>query len=131
MSTFILPVTTLFVSVNALLLIGLSLLVVHHRIANQVALGSGGVDALERAVRTHANLIEYAPLALILLALLEVNSLPGWQLLVLGGLFTVARVSHIHGMLSATLATRSTGALVSIIAIIAMIGRLLTLAVFS
>lgn len=130
MSTFILPVTTLFVCANTLLLVGLAMLVVHHRIANQVALGGAGIEALERAIRTHANLIEYAPLALILLGLLEVNGLPGWQLLVLGGVFTVARLSHAHGMLTATLPTRSAGALFTIIIMVSMVGRLLTLALF-
>lgn len=129
MSTFVLPVTAVVASVNIALLVGLAFLVVHHRISNQVALGGGGVEALERAIRVHGNLAEYAPSALILLGLLELNDLPVWQLGVLGGLFTLARVSHLHGMLSATQLTRSMGALFSVIVMVAMIGRLLTLAV--
>lgn len=129
MSTFVLPVTTLFVCAHALLMIGLALLVVHHRIKNQISLGGGGIEALERAIRTHGNLTEYAPVALILLALLELNGLSAWKLFALGGLFTGARLSHIHGMLSAAVQTRTYGALFSVIAIIAMIGMLLMLAV--
>lgn len=128
MSAFILPITAVYASFNIMLLIGLALLVVHHRIANQVALGGGGIEPLERAIRTHANLTEFAPSALILLALLEFNGLPMWQLVALGALFTLARISHVHGMLTATLLTRSFGALVSIIAMVTMIGLLLTLA---
>jgi hypothetical protein len=120
-----LPVTTLFVSANALLLIGLALLVVHHRIANQVELGAGGVERLERAIRAHGNLAEYAPLALILLAFLEFNGLPAWQLLALGGLFTVARLSHVHGMLAAAALSRTFGALFTVVTMLAMIGLLL------
>ena len=129
MHAFVLPVTTLYASVNILMLVVLAFLVVHHRIANQVALGHGGIEALERAIRTHGNLAEYVPSALILLALLELNGLPGWQMHVLGGLFTLARLSHVHGMLTATPLSRSMGALFSVIAMVSMIGRLLTLAV--
>lgn len=124
MPTFVLPVTAIFAALNVALLIGLSLLVVHHRISNQISLGGGGVEALERAIRVHGNLTEYAPSALILLALLELNGLPVWQLSLLGGLFTIARALHVHGMLTATLATRSFGALFSVIVMLSMIGLL-------
>lgn len=127
MSSFVLPVTTLFVAINALLLIGLALLVVHQRIQNKVALGGGGVEPLERAIRAHGNLAEYAPLALILLALMELNGLPAWKLLALGGLLTVARFSHVHGMLRAASPTRGFGALFTIISMIAMIIQLLVI----
>lgn len=129
MSTFVLPITTLFVSANALLLISLALLVVHHRIQNKVELGGGGVEALERAIRAHGNLSEYAPLALILLAMLEFNGLPAWKLLTLGGLFTVARFSHVHGMLRAAAPTRTFGALFTVISMIAMTVQLWWMAV--
>jgi len=128
MSSFVLPITSLVASAIVLLMIALALLVVHYRIANQVALGGAGIEPLERAIRTHANLTEFAPLALILLALLELNGLAPWQLWTLGGLFIVARLSHVHGMLSATLLPRSTGALLTVILMTSMMGRLLTLA---
>lgn len=95
MSTFVLPVTALYAGINIMLLVSLAFLVVHHRIANQVALGHNGVEPLERAIRVHGNLAEYAPSALILLALLELNSVSSLHLYVLGGLFTFARVSQI------------------------------------
>ena len=129
MSDFVLPITAVYASLNVMLLIVLALFVVHHRISNQVPLGAGNIEALERAIRAHGNLAEFAPSALILLALLELNGLPAWQLIILGALFTLARVSHVHGMLTATLMTRSMGALFSIVIMVTMIGRLLTLAV--
>jgi len=128
MNTFVLPVTALYAGVNIMLLVSLAFLVVHHRIANQVALGHNGIEALERAIRTHGNLTEYVPSGLILLALLELNSLPGFQLYVLGGLFTFARASHIHGMLTATQLTRTIGAMFTVITMMAMAGQLLVLA---
>lgn len=130
MTTFILPVTAVVASVNVLLLIVLAFLVVHHRINHQVALGGGGIEPLERAIRSHGNLAEFAPSAMILLGLLEFNGLAAWQLWTLGGVFTLARLSHVHGMLTATLATRSFGALFSLIMLVVMIGRLGTLALW-
>jgi len=129
MSDFVLPITAVYASLNVMLLIMLAFFVVHHRISNQVALGGGNIEALERAIRAHGNLAEFAPSALILLALLELNGLPAWQLVTLGALFTLARLSHVHGMLTATLMTRSMGALFSIVIMVTMVGRLLTLAV--
>jgi len=128
MSSFVLPITSMITAANVLLMVTLAMLVVHHRIANQVALGGAGIEPLERAIRAHANLVEYAPLALILLALLELNGLEAWQLWTLGGAFSVARLLHAHGILSTTLATRSSGALFTMILMVAMMGRLLTLA---
>lgn len=128
MNTFVLPVTALYAGINIMVLVSLAFLVVHHRIANQVALGHNGVEPLERAIRTHGNLAEYVPSALILLALLELNGVAGLQLYVFGGLFTFARVSHIHGMLTATPLTRTTGAMFTVIAMMAMAGQLLLLA---
>lgn len=127
MSVFVLPITTLYASINIMVYVGLGFLVVHHRIANQVAFGDGGIDALHRAIRSHANLAENLAPALILLAILELNALPAWQMHVLGGAFTLSRLSHIHGILSATLATRSIGALTSATLITTMAGLLLVL----
>ena len=126
MSDFVLPITTLYASINIFIMIAMLFLVVHHRIANEIPLGSNGIEALERAIRSHGNLTENLPSALILLALLELNGLPGWQLHLLAGAFTVARLSHIHGMLTATLTTRSMGALSSVILMTTMVGLLLT-----
>lgn len=125
MADFVLPITTLYASINIFIMIIMMFLVVHHRISNQIALGAGGIEALERAIRTHGNLAENVPAAMILLALLELNAVPAWQLHLLAGAFTVARLSHIHGMLTATLNTRSMGALFSVILMTAMIGVLL------
>jgi len=121
--------STLFAVINIAILIVLAFLVVHRRIAHQVALGAGGHDTLERAIRAHGNLAEYAPAALILLALAELNGLPAWQLYALGGVFTAARLSHAHGLLTATLRTRTLGTIFTIVVMMSLIGRLLTLAV--
>ena len=62
------------------------------------------------------------------MALLELNGVPAWQLMVLGGLFTSARCSHVHGMLTASAGSRAAGALGTVIIMLAMAGQLLLLA---
>lgn len=49
---------------------------------------------LQRAVRGHGNLIEYAPLFLILMLLAELNSVPATYLHLSGIIFTLGRLMH-------------------------------------
>jgi len=117
-----LTITSLYLALNALLAVGLTLLVVHHRIEHQVGAGDGGHVDLGRAIRAHGNLTENAPLALLLMAVLEINGLPAWQLHLLGAGFTLARFAHVYGILTATLTPRSMGALATAIVLMSMSG---------
>ena len=51
-------------------------------------------DTLYRAVRAHGNLIEYAPLFLILMLIAELNGLSSLYLHISGSIFTVGRFMH-------------------------------------
>ena len=51
-------------------------------------------DTLYRAVRAHGNLIEYAPLFLILMLIAELNGLSSFYLHVSGSIFTTGRFMH-------------------------------------
>ena len=51
-------------------------------------------NTLERAIRGHGNLVEYAPLFLILMLLLESNGAPDSQLIYSGVAFTLGRLMH-------------------------------------
>jgi len=51
-------------------------------------------DTLYRAVRAHGNLIEYAPLFLILMLIAELNGLSSFYLHTSGSIFTVGRFMH-------------------------------------
>lgn len=94
MPTIGLPVTALYAALLAPLLIVLSVRVIAFRRAERVSLGDGGHSALQRRVRAHANFIEYAPFALILLGLLE--SLRGAPLVLhaVGAAFLAGRIAH-------------------------------------
>jgi uncharacterized membrane protein YecN with MAPEG domain len=88
----------LFASLHALLLLALIAPISRHRHRHKIGLGSGGDPVLERKIRAHANFIEFVPIALVLLALLELAGLqPGW-LWMFGVVLLLARVMHALGL---------------------------------
>ena len=91
-------ITLLYGSILGLQLIVMTIRVVLLRRSHSVGLGAGEHRDLEKAIRAHANLIEYAPLALILMALLEQNAAPAWQLHGLGATLVVSRLLHAWGL---------------------------------
>lgn len=94
----IVPITALYASLFGLLLIALSLRVVAQRRASNVGLGDQGVEPLSLAIRAQANLVEYVPMTLILLLLLELNGGREWVLHALGSALLVARLLHAWGL---------------------------------
>tara|TARA_B100001063_G_scaffold42862_1_gene36669 strand:+ start:3060 stop:3449 length:390 start_codon:yes stop_codon:yes gene_type:complete len=51
-------------------------------------------QVLDRAIRGHGNLIEYAPLFLILMLALELSDAPKYWLYFSGSIFTIGRLMH-------------------------------------
>jgi uncharacterized membrane protein YecN with MAPEG domain len=60
-----------------------------------VSLGDGGSPERLLAVRRHGDFMEWVPLALILLAILELNGVPRLAIHVLGGTLLVAGVAQL------------------------------------
>ena len=94
-----LPITALYAALSGFLIIALAANVVRLRLAKKVSLGDGGHKDVSRAIRAHGNTIVYLPLALILMALLEINgggstALHSYGILLVGG-----RVVYSYGML--------------------------------
>ena len=87
-------VVPFYAAIFALIYIGLTIRVIALRNAKRVSLGSGGDPALERAIRIHANFIEYVPLALILLTAIEMQHTSRYVLHVLCVLLLVGRICH-------------------------------------
>ncbi len=54
----------------------LTFLTIKQRRANKVALGDGGVETLQRAIRAHANFVETVPMGLVLVLLLAFQGWP-------------------------------------------------------
>jgi uncharacterized membrane protein YecN with MAPEG domain len=92
------PITLAFASINALIFLVLSILVVRGRVEEEVAIGSGGKPRLELKIRVHGNFAEYVPLALLLMALLEAAGYSATVLCLLGTVLTLGRLSHAIGL---------------------------------
>jgi uncharacterized protein len=91
-------VTAFFSSLLSLFFIRLSFKVIQLRKLHQISFGNGGVDALERAIRAHANFVEYVPLCLLLLASLELNGAPLTLVASLACPLVIGRYLHAKGM---------------------------------
>jgi uncharacterized membrane protein YecN with MAPEG domain len=87
-------VTPLYAGLLALWLLVMSLRVIDRRRAARVSLGDGGNPDLQRAIRGQANFCEYVPLALLLLAILELSRFSIYALHAIGIVLVVARVLH-------------------------------------
>jgi uncharacterized membrane protein YecN with MAPEG domain len=90
--------TSIIASLLAAIFLKLSFAVIKLRRSNKISLGTGGNDELEKAIRAQGNFAEYVPLALILLACLEVNGAPWWLLTVPGAVLIAGRLAHARGV---------------------------------
>ncbi len=91
-------ITLLIASLHVLFYLLLSFRVVLRRKASRIGIGTGGNEDLARAVRVHANFGEYVPLALLLLALLELSAIRPGLLWVFGIGLLLARILHAIGL---------------------------------
>ena len=87
-------VTPLYAGLLALWLLVLAARVIHYRGASRIYLGDGGNPQLARAMRGQANFVEYVPLALILLGILEASRFSIYVLHALGLTLVIARLLH-------------------------------------
>ena len=91
-------ITAIIASALTIIFIRLSFAVIHLRRKNQVGLGSGGHEDLERAIRAQGNFSEYVPLGLILIACLELNGAPWWLVAAPGLSLIIGRLIHAKGI---------------------------------
>lgn len=92
------PVTSLYAGLLGLMLLALSFRVSLVRRAAGTPFGPGEDPRLHRAIRAQGNFIEYAPLTLLLLLLLEAGGAAPGLLHLLGGMTTGGRVLHALGI---------------------------------
>lgn len=88
------PTTALYAAALAGLFIVLSARVIVYRRTARQSLGHGGNPILERRMRAQGNLAEYAPIALIMLMILETGGLPTFLLHTLGVVLLLGRAMH-------------------------------------
>lgn len=94
----ILPVTSLFAALAILGLLALSIPVAlmrgRERMGDQI-----DHNLLDHRSRAHGNFIEYVPLMLIGLAVLELEAAPLWLLILLGTLMAAGRAAHAYSLI--------------------------------
>ncbi len=93
-----LSVTPLYAGLLGLMLIALAVHTIRARMRAKVSIGDGGDKALSQAIRAHGNFTEYAPMGLILLALVEMQGAPALALHLLGALLVLGRAAHAFGL---------------------------------
>lgn len=93
-----LSITALYAAILALIIVALGINVTVHRVKLQVSLGDGNNPQMRRMIRLHGNAIEYLPLALILMALYELNGGTHWALHVIGIALLAGRVIQTAAM---------------------------------
>ena len=102
MAGLTLPVSTIYIGVNALLTLALAVLVVRARVQTKTDIGDAGNPHMIKAQRAHANNVEYVPMALIVMASAEMAYAPVWLLHALGIGLTVGRIAHAVGLYQST-----------------------------
>lgn len=91
-------ITSLYVAIALLLVIVLSFRVVLRRWKMRVGLGDGDDEELRKRIRAHGNAVEYLPLGLLALLMLEIGGSGASTLHWCGGTFMFARVVHAIGL---------------------------------
>lgn len=93
------PVTVALAAFCGLLLVALASRVSILRFRNKIPFGDGGNPALMRAIRTHGNTAEHAPVYLLLTLAWELTRGPTDFLVGLAVLFVAARLAFTAGVL--------------------------------
>lgn len=94
----VLNVTLTYGSILIIIYALLSANVIRQRVKTQTLLGEGGNDDMLRAIRAHGNFMEYVPITLILMALIEISGGDETWLRVIGGVTVLARIIHAAAM---------------------------------
>ena len=111
-------IVSLYAALLALFYIYLTMNVVKVRRAERISLGDGGNQQLQCAIRAHGNFIEYVPLAIILLFLVEYEGLASHYCHAFGAALLIGRVFHNLGIIDKNLRYRQIGALSTFLIIV-------------
>jgi hypothetical protein len=103
------PITAIVSSLLALMLVGISVRVSVLRGRKKVEFSDGGDVELGRAIRVQGNFIEYVPLTLALMGLMEWMGLAHWFVYTFGAVLVVARLAHAWGLYASAFPGRAAG----------------------
>jgi len=103
------PITAVFVALHALLLAGVSIRITVLRAKKKIDYLDGGDKELGRAIRAQGNFIEYVPMALALMGLIELMGARHWIVYTFGAVLLAARLAHAWSMYSNVFQARVVG----------------------
>ncbi|MBT0956224.1 MAPEG family protein [Alphaproteobacteria bacterium KMM 3653] len=92
-----LTITAIYAALITGIFLALSLRVIRYRRSHRLGLGDAGDKSLLKRMRAQANCAEYAPIGLILLALIEAQGTPGWVVHIFGLTLLIGRALHAYG----------------------------------
>ena len=87
-------ITALYAGLLGLIHLSLTMRVIRGRQTENVSLGDGGLEMMQRRIRGHANFVEYVPLILVLMLVLEGTGASSSLIHGLGLILVVARGLH-------------------------------------
>jgi len=120
-----LPITSSFTAIFALALIALSVPVTLRRVKVGDLVGDSTDAVLRLRIRAQGNFIEYVPLGVIGLGLVEAHAAPAWLVLSIGGVLAGGRLLHAVGMWRESAPLRGFGIMLTYLALILAAARLL------
>ena len=91
-------IVPIYAAILGLLFIFLSIRVIKTRRKERVAIGDGGNPRMQRAIAVHNNFAQYVPLALLLLAFLEMQQGPTMLIQILCVALLISRLLHAYGV---------------------------------
>lgn len=93
-----LAITPIYAAILGLLFVYLSALVIKQRRVAKVSLGDGDNPTLRKAIAVHSNFSQYVPLALLLIAFVELSHASATITHGLCACLLVGRVAHAYGL---------------------------------
>lgn len=103
------PITAVFTALLSLLLVGLSIRVTVLRAKIKINFFDGGNPEMGRVLRAQGNFIEYVPMALLLMGLIEAMGASAGLVYGYGAVLLVARIVHAWSLYSDVLKARVVG----------------------
>ena len=113
-------VTAIYASVLSIIMCWLSLNVIKARRRNKVAYADGGIEELIVARSAQSNAVDYIPITLILLFLIEYNGANIWLIHIAGICFVIGRIIHCISILSENLKGRAIGMQITVLTIVSL-----------
>ena len=96
--------TALYGAILALIIVALGINVTVHRVKLKVPLGDGGNKEMLRMIRLHGNAVEYVPLAIVMMAIYEINGGSHLALHIIGVALIAGRLIQTAAMWSTEIA---------------------------